>query len=91
MLKSKFINSYLIEKDNKKLLVFYNHDEKYLLCEKELSEEEKKEIIEHLESSYYSYSPNNENEQLVEFSEIMKMTEEITKRKDSDVCRRNKL
>jgi hypothetical protein len=91
MLDSKFVNCYLINNDDQKFIVFYDHESKDLISGKIFSEEEKNNIIEHLENKHYKPVAVNNSDALIEFTEIMKITEEITKRKDQDVCRRNKL
>jgi hypothetical protein len=72
MLDSKFVNCYLINNDDQKFIVFYDHESKDLISGKVFSEEEKNKIIEHLENKHYKPVAVNNSDALIEFTEIMK-------------------
>jgi hypothetical protein len=90
MIESKFLHSYVIKTENDEFLVFYDHEDEIVYSIKNLSDEEKNIIKTHLIFKFYKNNIPEINIEMT-FNQIKAMKNDITKRKDQDVGRRNKI
>jgi len=90
MIESKFLHSYVIKTENDEFLVFYDHEDEIVYSIKNLSDEEKNIIKTHLIFKFYKNNIPEINIEMT-FNQISTMKNDITKRKDQDVGRRNKI
>ena len=90
MIESKFLHSYVIKTENDEFLVFYDHEDEIVYSIKNLSDGEKNIIKTHLIFKFYKNNIPEINIEMT-FNQISTMKNDITKRKDQDVGRRNKI